>query len=87
MTGALFWVGYDSSIAVDGNGNPHISYYDASNIDLKYATFNGSKWILETVDSSGDVGRYSSITLDSKGRPHISYLDFANGNLKYAHAY
>jgi hypothetical protein len=80
-------VGYDSSIVVDAAGHPHISYYDASNVDLKYATFNGSTWLIETVDSTGTVGRYTSIALDAKGRPHISYLDFANGNLKYAYAY
>jgi hypothetical protein len=79
-------VGYDSSIAVDASGRPHISYYDASNIDLKYATFNGSSWDIETVDSTGDVGRYTSIALDANEKPHICYLDFANHHLKYAYA-
>ncbi|MBL8968116.1 MAG: exo-alpha-sialidase [Spirochaetaceae bacterium] len=31
-------VGYDASIAVDGNARIHIAYYDTTNGDLKYAT-------------------------------------------------
>ena len=77
-------VGVYSSIAIDSNNNPHISYYDDANRNLKYATWNGSVWSIQTVDSTGNVGMYCSIALDSSNNPHISYYDTTNRNLKYA---
>ena len=75
-------VGSFTSIALDSDGYPHISYRDDTNRDLKYAKWTGSRWSIETVDSAGSVGWYTSIALDSDGYPHISY--FGNGALKYA---
>jgi hypothetical protein len=40
-------------------------------------------WITETIDDTGDVGKFSSIAVDSSGIFHISYDD-ASGYLKYA---
>jgi hypothetical protein len=77
-------VGYYTSIAVDSNGNPHISYYDDTNGDLKYAWSTGCMWCIEIVDHVGDVGKYSSIAVDSNDDPHISYYDDTNNHLKYA---
>ena len=91
--------GYESDIAIDGQGFLHISYYDATNGDLKYARqlrgdlgfdskkMNAAKygdWVVFTVDSVGTVGRYSSIKVDSLGRPCISYYDVKNKALKFA---
>jgi hypothetical protein len=80
-------VGLFSSLAIDVNGYPHISYFDETLGDLKYATWNGSGWSVVTVDDAGAVGEYSSLVLDSHGYPHISYLDltsFTKHGLKYA---
>ncbi len=77
-------VGDWASIEVDSNNYPHISYYDNTNLDLKYARWNGSAWNVEIVDSAGNVGWYSSLALDRNDRPHISYHDRTNGDLKYA---
>lgn len=78
-------VGTFPSLALDAAGRPHISYYDESNADLKYAYFDGSVWHVQTVDDTGDVGWYSSLALDESGLPHISYLDSWNYLLKYAY--
>ena len=77
-------VGTWCSIALDGNNYPHISYYDETNDDLKYARWNGTAWNTQTVDSAGDVGASTSIALDVNGYPHISYGDNTNEDLKYA---
>jgi hypothetical protein len=69
---------------LDSNNNPHISYYDSTNGDLRYARWTGSSWSIETVDSTGNVGTSTSLALDSNDKPHISYQDYTNFNLKYA---
>lgn len=76
--------GKSASIALDSNNNPHVSYYDATNKILMYATKSGGTWNIETVDAAGDVGLYTSIAVDSNNNPHISYYDATNEDLKYA---
>jgi hypothetical protein len=84
------FLGCDTSIVLDSNNNPHISYdnfwYPTG---LRLAEWNGKTWNIQTVDPIGVpfsfgpiVGTYSSLALDSFGNPHISYC--VNGNLKLA---
>jgi len=78
-------VGRDTSIAIRANGNPIISYYDATNGNLKVFDCNDaacSSGTARTLDSSGTVGRDTSIAIRANGNPIISYYDATNGDLK-----
>ena len=77
-------VGKYSSLALDSTGKPRIGYYDESDKNLRYAAWDGSKWILTTVDNSKRVGEYVSLKLDGNGDPRISYYDAQNRDLKFA---
>ena len=81
-TDSMISIGWHSSLVLDSNDNPHISYYHKTNGDLKYANWNGSGWNVQTVDSAGDVGLDTSLAFDSSGNPHISYC--GDTGLKYA---
>ncbi len=76
-----------TSIAIDSNNHPHISYTgdDGDSYCLKYAVWTGTYWDLQVVDyESGRVGEFNSLKLDSLGYPHISYYDNYGDCLKYA---
>lgn len=79
-----YYVGLYPSIVLDGDGHPHISYYDPDREDLKYAHFDGTAWMIQRVGTEGSVGSWTCIALDSADRPHISYFDRTNLCLKYA---
>lgn len=82
-------VGQWTSITTNEEGYAFISYYDATNGNLKVAScnalicHNGNSTIW-TVDSGGDVGKYSSVVRSPQGDAYISYYDATNGNLKVA---
>jgi hypothetical protein len=81
-------VGEYTSLAVDAGGRVHVSYYDNTNDDLKYATCAAgcdaaTGWQAATVDATDNVGQYNSLAVDASGRVHISYYDATNGGIKY----
>ncbi len=83
---------YSVNIALDKNDAPHITYTDAVNQLVKYATVSTSgngngKWRFETVDalSKEAFPDRNGIALDSQGNPYISYYDAGAGTLKVAH--
>jgi hypothetical protein len=69
--------GLYTSLALDMEDHPHISYYEYNNADLRYAYHDGSAWTTDTVEGSGTVGTYTSLVLDSAGQPHIGYCGVA----------
>jgi len=82
-------VGFDTSIVLDADDNPVISYYTFSGGDLKVlrctnADCSGIQ-TPQSPDTVGDVGQYTSIVLDTAGNPVISYYDFTGNNLKVLH--
>ena len=78
-------VGQYSSIATDSNDELHISYYDVSSGNLKYASNSGGSWTNYPIDTTAViVGRYTSLDIDSNDNVHISYGDLNAWNLKYA---
>jgi hypothetical protein len=76
--------GWTVSLAIDGSGKMHISYYDKVKTALKYATNATGSWVKTTVDNSADVGDANSLAVDGGGKVHISYNDYTNYTLKYA---
>jgi len=78
-------VGQHNSLVIDPAGNPHISYYDDANKQIRYATTIDGIWTPEPVaDSKGT--HTTSLALDPEGNPAISYGDGDhNGMLMYTH--
>ncbi len=78
--------GWETSLTFDSNNIPHISYFNAAQGKLMYASNSGSGWSSVPVAAPAGVavGRYSSLQFDSSNSAHISYYDVTNGDLKYA---
>ncbi len=72
--------GQYTSISIDANDEPHISYSTGS--QLKYASVNGSEWYTQVVDTT--LTAWTSIDFDSKNRPHIAYYDSRKGDIRFA---
>ncbi|MFA6296837.1 MAG: hypothetical protein WC663_05765 [Patescibacteria group bacterium] len=72
-----------NALAIDQNNKVHISYFDNTNSDLKYATNSSGTWMAEIVDNSVNVGN-SSLGIDVNGKVYIVYEDRTNDWLKYA---
>ncbi len=72
------------AVAIDGQGNPSIAYYDGANRALKFARLVNGTWQTETVDATTMVGKWTSLAIDVGGHPHIAYYNEMFGDLKYA---
>ncbi len=61
--------GGSPSIALDGNNRPHISYITEAK-ELKYARYDGSNWIAETIAENAGS---SSLALTQTGAAYIAF--------------
>lgn len=79
---------YATSIAVDPDGTPWITYHDGSAADLVVAHRREEGiWTIETVDERGDTGLFSEIAIDADGGQHVSYVERTSdtgGVVRYA---
>ena len=70
-------VGRFTSIDLDSNEYPHISYTDLDNGCMKYARWNGLSWDVENVYCTGIYRAIQGtcIQIDSRDRPNIAFVD------------
>jgi MYXO-CTERM domain-containing protein len=89
-------VGMYTSIAVNGNGEPSVTYFDRDTGSLRFAQKIGDVWHKHTIQTgtgmtlgeSGElIGMYTSLTLRSDdGRPGVAYLAHISDPMTGAHA-
>jgi hypothetical protein len=87
--GTIVDVGRYTSIAADSQGGIHISYWDATNNDLKYATLlsgEGQSWLIQTLalpSPVSDIGQGTSLRIDASDSVYIGYT-IPGSSLYYA---
>jgi cysteine-rich repeat protein len=77
-----------SSLAINTNGFPIISYWDSTSQDLKVAACTDAGCtspVISTLDTTGNVGDSSTLVIGADNLPLISYLDQTNHQFKIAH--
>lgn len=79
--------GVYNSLAIDSSGRTHIAFAESGQVE--YASYDGSQWQYDRVDSTSDsdaaAGLGLSLALDPQSNPHLAYFDSAKKTLKYAH--
>tara|TARA_B100001741_G_scaffold134525_2_gene110834 strand:- start:2078 stop:5197 length:3120 start_codon:yes stop_codon:yes gene_type:complete len=73
-------------IALDSNNNPHISftgYHQYCGNGLRLASFDGTAWTTNVIDSGGNKGCDSALLIDSNDNAYIAYQDRDQSKLKF----
>lgn len=81
-------VGRYASLALDSTGKPYISYFNQSSLNLRVARWDGSAWILQTIDTGNltyGAGQFTSIAVDPANHIHVAYQgkDYNYSQYKY----
>ncbi|HII23374.1 MAG TPA: hypothetical protein HA359_03865, partial [Candidatus Poseidoniaceae archaeon] len=66
------------SIALDSNGDSHISMYDSASGGIKYISDSSGSWVDISLVSANNVGMHNSIAIDSNDAIHIAYFGYLN---------
>jgi len=73
-------------IALDSNNHPHISftgYHQYCGNGLRLASFDGTAWTTNVIDSGGNKGCDSALLIDSNDNAYIAYQDRDQSKLKF----
>lgn len=78
--------GLFTSVKVDNDGYVHISYFNETTGDLKYATNKSGDWVPVVVDNYDRAGIYTAISIGADNKVYIAYHRYSVGLsvLKYA---
>jgi MYXO-CTERM domain-containing protein len=74
-------VGLWTSMALGPGDAPLVTYYDATNMRLKFASFDGNAWSVHVVSErkGADIGRYAKMIVVD-GKPVVAHLLMEPGN-------
>jgi hypothetical protein len=75
-------IAYYSSIALDPQDRPSISYYEYTGpkdsglrVRMRVVTWNGQYWQVETVDGDNQSGKFNNLAIDTQGHKHLIYAN------------
>jgi hypothetical protein len=86
-------IGYYTSIALDPEDKPNISFYEYDGrrgtnhrVRMRVVSWNGKYWEVKTVDQENQSGKFNSIAFDSQSRLHLAYANVGatTAGLRYA---
>ena len=85
-------VGANTSLVLDPQQCPRVSYWDTTLNTIRYARFDGTTWLTHLLDPTNHVGLFTtSLALDAWATPHFSYYEqhtqpngVVTGSLRYA---
>jgi hypothetical protein len=73
----------DTSLVIDGDGYPHIAFYNDDAGELSCAYQNAQGWQVSVLTEASYTGNSLSLALGPDGKKHISYYDENGDAVKY----